>query len=75
MKTESAAAPGCFVLDRDVLQVSEGEEVGVEVVQLKDAGQQEDSRQEDACKQLHSVIPLQADVTQPDRQIHETSPN
>lgn len=50
-----------------MLQVSELHERPVEVVQLQDAGQQEEARDEDAGKELRHAELLQAQVAQPGR--------
>jgi hypothetical protein len=52
---------------RHVLQVSELHERSVEVVQLQDAGQQEEARDEDTGKELRHTELLQAQVAQPGR--------
>lgn len=50
---------------RDVLQVGELHEGPVEVVQLQDAGEQEEARDEDAGEELGHAELLQAQVPQP----------
>lgn len=49
----------------DVLQVGELHEGPVEVVQLQDAGEQEEARDEDAGEELGHAELLQAQVPQP----------
>lgn len=48
---------------RYAVKVSESQEIWVEVVQLEDTGQQEGSRKQNPCKQLHRVVPFQAQVS------------
>lgn len=50
---------------RDVVQVCDPHEGFVEVVQLQDAGQQEEAWDQDAGEQLGQLKGLQADVSQP----------
>lgn len=51
---------------RYVVKVSESQEIWVEVVQLQDTGQQEGSRKQNTCKQLHCVVPFQTQVSKTD---------
>lgn len=53
------------VYGRDVVQVCDPHEGFVEVVQLQDAGQQEEAWDQDAGEQLGQLKGLQADVSQP----------
>lgn len=54
-----------LVFGRDVLQVGDLHEGLVEVVQLQDAGQQEEAGDEDAGEELGQSELLQADGCQP----------
>lgn len=49
--------------DRYVVQISESQKVRVEIMQLENTSQKECGRKQNACKQLHRVVPLQTQVT------------
>lgn len=61
-----AISPGSLS-DRNVVQVSENQEVWVKVVQLEDTSQQERSRKQDTRKQLHCVVSFQTQVAQTEK--------